>query len=374
MSLDKSVRLRRSAWGFVMSRQATDWLAENLSEVSRTTLPNGRGLGQDGMVLLYYFCDRTNKEGVFFMQIRTMMDETGIAMSSVKRLLAQFRQQGWITATGKTVSYRGTGTPTPEYLLTLVPSITKLYRSGLHASLQLDTSNLAEPLQELDNTYFLDLQPEPEPEPNPQPEPRSVVSKSARQEKAGINANEVLKICMELETESMTTRGEPILPGIIKRWKADYPTLIAQAMKDKPGETAEELAWHCHDLRTEARTGRKAQGSYTGVIPRPAPARQLPDAPKGMEGCLVCAGQGYALIRDHAGVATTRKCVCKGGTWTGETTQVPTQERVNTDQSANTDIPAPGATADPQSDARDLRDITGQLTRKLAPPIKPLQE
>jgi len=190
-----------------MSRQATDWLAENLSEINTTTLPNGRGLGQDGMVLLYYFCDRTNKEGVFFMQIRTMMDETGIAMSSVKRLLAQFRQLGWITATGKTVSYRGTGTPTPEYLLTLVPSITKLYRSGLQASLQLDTSNLAEPVQELDNTYFLDLQPEPEPEPNPQPEPRSVVSKSARQEKAGINADEVLKICMELETESMATRG-----------------------------------------------------------------------------------------------------------------------------------------------------------------------
>ena len=236
------------------------------------------------------------------------------------------------------------------------------------------TDNLAKPLQDMNAQHFFDTETEPETQTDTDTEPGSVVSESARQEKAGINAAEVLRICIELETESMTTRGEPILPGIIKRWKADYPTLIAQAMKDKPGETAEELAWHCHDLRTEARTGRKAQGSYTGVIPRPAPARQLPDAPKGMEGCLVCAGQGYALIRDHAGVATTRKCVCKGGTWTGETTQVPTQERVNTDQSANTDIPAPGATADPQSDARDLRDITGQLTRKLAPPIKPLQE
>ena len=56
------------------------------------------------------------------------------------------------------------------------------------------------------------------------------------------------------------------------------------------------------------------------------------------------------------------------------TSHKPIQERVSTDQSANTDIPAPGATADPQSAARDLRDITGPLMRKLAMPIKPLQE
>jgi hypothetical protein len=300
------------------------------------------------------------------MQIRTMMDETGIAMSSVKRLLAQFKQQGWITPTGKTVSYRGTGTPSPEYLLTLVPSITKMYRSGLQAGLQLDTSNLAKPVQELDNDYFLDLQPEPEPEPNPEPEPEplsgSVVSKSARQEKAGISVNEVLKICIEFESEGMRLRDKPILPGLVKAWKADYPTLIAQAIKDRPGDTAEELAWHCHDLRTEARTGRKAQGSYAGVIPR-ATAK----APK--EKCSYCDGSGFHELQPGY-----RKCVCIGGTYTGEPTQVPTQERVSTDQSAFTDIPAPGGSADPQSGARDLRDITDQLRRKLAPPIKPLQE
>jgi len=99
-----------------------------------------------------------------------------------------------------------------------------------------------------------------------------------------------------------------------------------------------------------------------------------------MEGCLVCDGQGYVLIRDNAGIATTRKCVCKGGTFTGEghhdiePTQVPTQERVSTDQSGNTYIPTPGGSADPQSGARDLGDITGQLLRKLAKPIKPLPD
>jgi hypothetical protein len=275
----------------------------------------------------------------------------------------------------------GRGRPTPIYALIGVPNEYKPEkidaendRITIPISIPGDSSNLAEPLQPKENDYFLDSEPEPEPEREPEPDSSSVVSKSARQEKAGINADEVLKICIELETESMTTRGEPILPGLVKRWKADYPTLIAQAMKDKPGDTAEDLAWHCHDLRTEARTGRKAQGSYAGTLPRSAPARQLPDAPKGMEGCLVCDGQGYALIRDNAGIATTKKCVCKGGTWTGEPTHEPTQERVNTDQSANTYLPTPGDPADPQSDARNLGDITGELMRRMAKPIKPLPE
>jgi hypothetical protein len=233
-------------------------------------------------------------------------------------------------------------------------------------------------VQELDNDYFLDLQPEPEPEPNPEPEPEplsgSVVSKSARQEKEGINADEVMRICIELETEGMTLRGAPIQPGIVKTWKADYSRLIAQAIAEGHGDTADDVAWHCHNLRTEARTGRKAQGLYAGTLPRSAPGRQLPDAYKGIEDCLVCGGDGYGIVRDKAGVPTTRKCVCKGGTWEGETTHEPTQERVSTDQGAYTDIPAPGASADPQSGARDLGDITGQLLRKYAKPIKPLPD
>jgi hypothetical protein len=358
-----------------MSRQATDWLAENLAEINKTTLPNGRGLGQDGMALLFYFCDRTNpKDGVFFMDIKTMMHETGLSMTAVKRLLAQFREMEWITPTGKTVSYMGRGKPSVEYLLTLVPAITQKYRTGAQEGAQLGTSNHGKPVQSLDTDYFLGLEPEPEPDTEPEPEPGSVVSKSARQEKEGISVDEVLRICIELETEGMTLRGAPIQPGIVKSWKADYSRLIAQAIAEGHGDTADDVAWHCHNLRTEARTGRKAQGLYAGTLPRPAQGRQLPNALKGMEGCLVCDGQGYALIRDDAGIGKPRKCVCAGGTWTGETTQVPTQERVSTDQSANTYIPTPGASADPQSDARDLRDITGQLMRRMAQPIKPLPE
>jgi hypothetical protein len=210
--------------------------------------------------------------------------------------------------------------------------------------------------------HFFDTETETETQTESESEPGSVVSESARQEKAGISVNEVLRICIEFESEGMRLRDKPILPGLVKAWKADYPTLIAQAIKDRPGDTAEELAWHCHDVRTEARTGRKAQGSYAGVIPRAAAK-----APK--EKCPYCDGSGFHELQPGY-----RKCVCIGGTFTGEPTQEPTQERVSTDQGANTDIPAPGGSADPQSGARDLRDITGQLKRRLAQPIKPLPE
>ena len=368
-----------------MSHSATKWLAENLPALRRVTYTDASGKERnafrgEGFALAFYICDASNTYGTVMMTRETMSEKSGVSKVEIDRLLAAWIRGGFIKQVGVD-RYRGRGRPTPVYALIGIPNEYKPEkidaenaRITIPISIPGDSSNLAEPLQPKETDFFLDSEPEPDSDSDSEPDSGSVVSESARQEKAGINAAEVLRICIELETESMTTRGEPILPGLVKRWKADYPTLIAQAMKDKPGDTAEELAWHCHDLRTEARTGRKAQGSYAGTLPRPATARKLPDAYKGIEGCLVCGGDGYGIVRDDKGVPTTRKCVCKGGTWEGEPTQENTQERVSTDQSTNTDIPAPGATADPRSAARDLRDITGQLTRKLAPPIKPLQE
>ena len=363
-----------------MSKNALFYYSENLRMVQEATFTTDAGkvygLGENGRDLLIFLCGAANekREFSFYMGYDYMSEETGIHVSTLKRLMKGFEQLGWITRTGNLISHMGRGAPTVEYALTFYPPVAEIMRTGRPTSRPGATDNLAKPLQDMNAQHFFDTETEPETQTDTDTEPGSVVSESARQEKAGINAAEVLRICIELETESMTTRGEPILPGLVKRWKADYPTLIAQAMKDKPGETAEELAWHCHDLRTEARTGRKAQGSYAGTLPRPATARKLPDAYKGIEGCLVCGGQGYGIVRDDKGVATTRKCLCKGGTWEGETTHETTHERVSTDQSGNTDIPAPGATADPRSAAKDLRDITGQLSRKFATPIKPLQE
>jgi hypothetical protein len=368
-----------------MSLNATKWLAKNMPALKRVTYTDASGKERnafrgEGFALAFFICDASNSYGTVMMTRETMSELSGVSKVEIDRLLSAWIRGGFIEQVGVD-RYMGRGRPTPIYALIGIPNEYKPEkidaenaRITIPISIPGDSRNLAEPLQPKENDYFLDSEPEPEPEKEPEPDSLSVVSKSARQEKAGIDADEVLRICIELETEGMTLRGAPIMPGVIKKWKAEYPSAIAKAIAERHGETAEDVAWYCHNLRAETRTGRKAQGSYAGVLPRTVPGRQLPDAPKGMEGCLVCGGDGYGIVRDNKGVPTSRKCVCKGGTWQGETTHETTHERVSTDQSAYTDIHTPGASADPQSGARDLRDITDQLRRKLAPPIKPLQE
>jgi hypothetical protein len=367
-----------------MSKPAYVRLVERIPAIRKMQYTDSTGkprhIGETGAWLLMYLCSELNKDGTFFMTAEAMRELTGTStVAEIRRLLAGFEQLGLITRTGEEISYLGRGRPSPIYAMTFIPGLWKPEPITSPISSPVDSPqatnrNTDEPYRERENSFLSEIEPEPEPEPDSEPDSVSVVSKSARQEEGGISADEVMRICIELETEGMTLRGAPIQPGIVKAWKADYSRLITEAIAKRQGDTADDVAWHCHNLRTEARTGRKAQGSYAGVLPRPAPGRQLPNAPKGMEGCLVCGGDGYGIVRDDVGVATSRKCVCKGGTWEGETTQVPTQERVSTDQSGNTYIPTPVASADPQSGARDLGDITDQLTRKWSKPIKPLPD
>lgn len=359
-----------------MSKLALFHYSENLRMVQEATftVPSGKayGLGENGRDLLIFLCGAANekREFRFHMGYDYMSEETGIHVSTLKRLMKGFEQLGWITRTGNLISHMGRGAPTVEYALTFYPPVAEMMRTSRPTSRPGATDNLAEPLQDMEAHHFFDTETEPETQTEPEPEPGSVVSESARQEKAGINADEVLRICIEFESESMRLRDKPIQPGLVKAWKADYPTIIAQAMKDRPGDTAEELAMHCHDLRTEARTGRPATGSYSNFLPRQAPIRTMPKPKEAWKDCPTCEGKGYYLT-DPTGVSkATSYCSCT----MSEPTQVPTQERVSTDQSAYTYIPTPGGSADPGSGARDLGDITGQLMRKLAKPIKPLQD
>lgn len=359
-----------------MSKPAWEYLTTHLPEIRQAVLPNtGSKIGEPGLALLLYLSGQTNPQGEFFMTAKTMQEETGLAtLRQVEKLLAGFVALGWITPTGETNRYMNRGRPTPVYVLTLFPQYARLFTQTLHKSDEIPSGETVEELSKAngqkDYKNIREIEPEPEPEPDSEPDSVSVVSKSARQEKAGISADEVMRICIELETEGMTLRGAPIQPGIVKAWKADYSRLIAEAIAKRQGDTADDVAWHCHNLRTEARTGRKAQGSYAGVLPRQAPVRTMPKPKEARKDCPTCEGKGYYLT-DPTGVSkATSYCSCT----MSEPTQVPTQERVSADQSGNTYIPTPVASADPQSGARDLGDITDQLRRKLAKPIKPLQD
>jgi hypothetical protein len=372
-----------------MSKPAWEYLTTHLPEIRQAVLPNtGSKIGEPGLALLLYLSGQTNTQGEFFMTAKAMQEETGLAtLRQVEKLLAGFVALGWITPTGETNRYMNRGRPTPVYVLTLFPQYARLFAQTLNKSEKIPSGETVEELSKAngqkENDYFLESEPEPEPDSKSEPDSDSSDIKSVRQEKEGINADEVMRICIELETESMTLRGAPILPGLVKGWKADYSRLIPQAIKDRPGDTADDVAWHCHNLRTEARTGVKAQGSYAGVLPRPAQVRQSSNAPKRV--CGRCENKNRD-IPGYEGLSTqwdidpesgsyiyTRCKECNGtGHKELEPTQVPTQERVSTDQSDYIDIPPPVASADPQSGTRNIGDITGQLKRKLAKPIPPL--
>jgi hypothetical protein len=338
------------------------------------TTPAGKvyGLGENGRDLLVFLCGAANekREFCFHFGYDYLSEETGIHVSTLKRLMKGFEQLGWITRTGKQVSHMGRGTPQAEYALTFYPPVTEMMRTSRPTSRSGATDNLAKPMQDMEAHDFFDTETETKTDTEPDTDTEPVLTDPAEQKKGRITADEVLRICIELENESMTLLSKPVLPGLIRKWKADYPTIIAQALKDRPGDTAEEVAIYCHDLRTQAFTGRPATGSYNNFLPRPAPTRTMPKPKEAWKDCPTCEGKGYYLT-DPTGVSkATSYCSCT----TGESTQVPTQERVSTGESGNTYIPTPGGSADPQLDTRSIGDITGQLMRKLAQPIKPLPD
>jgi hypothetical protein len=392
-----------------MSKPAWEYLTTHLPEIRQAVLPNtGSKIGEPGLALLLYLSGQTNPQGEFFMTAKTMQEETGLAtLRQVEKLLAGFVALGWITPTGETNRYMNRGRPTPVYVLTLFPQYARLFAQTLNKSEEIPSGGTVEELskanRQKDYKNFRQIEPEPEPEPDSEPEPRSVVSESARQEKAGIFADEVLTICIELETEDMALRGEPILPGLVKRWKAEYPSLIADAIGKGHNDTAENVAEYCHNVRTEARTGRPATGAYRNYLPRPA---QVTNAPKRL--CGRC-GNKNRDIPGHVGRSTQYDLdpvtgsyvytTCKQCNGTGykelepspaddyfptdepaddyfhdEPTHEPTHERVSTDQDAYTYIHTPGGSADPQSGARNIRDIEKGLLLRLTKPIKPLPD
>jgi hypothetical protein len=222
-----------------MSRQAQDYLSEHLPEIRRatytdTTKKTGtRHIGENGLALLVYLCDHTNREGVFFMSARSMQEGAGIAtIREVRRLLAGFTELGWITPTGETVSYHGRGTPTPVYALTLLPGVVVNAKSDL-SSVPGDTpktiEKTTEPLTHKGENEKTDRKTEPEPE--PQPGAGWAWDKKHDQLLADILA------CEDMAGDK----------GNLKTWLVkQYKPLVVRALRDKP---APDLVAWCLDMR-----------------------------------------------------------------------------------------------------------------------------
>lgn len=334
-----------------MSRKAQDWLTENLPEVMRWTYTesNGksRGIGQDGLALLLYWCDRVNTKGTFFMQQRVMAEDTGLSLGAVKRLMKGLQDTGAITPTGEVISYEGRGKPTPEYRLTCVYGNTQTESLGIQPSTQpstqVDTCTDTKAKQDNTSTQIGKLEPEPKPETEPKPEPDQVSGQERQGKEWGKFHSEVLSECLTWERANFTgiDRG-----GLSKTWEKDYRPLVALAIETRPQATlTDQVSW-CVEQRHAHRPKPTTQAKPTQATP--TQTRYIPDPPTGSPDCEHGCDNGIHTLRDEYGIASPRKCVCAGGTYTA--TQEPTPERVTADSGTTTYIPTPGDSADPQSD------------------------
>lgn len=261
-----------------MSITATQYLAENLYDIRRATFTDEtgrtRGIGEDGLALLLYLCDRTNSRAVFFMTARTMSDETGTTLRVVRRLLAGFEALGWIQRTGELVRYMGRGKPTPEYALTLVPGLWENARIGAQlVPLQVPTGapkNSEKPNGGSVSSVGDETEPEPQPEPQPS---HSTGTRSQRDTAAGAGGELREQIVRQCEQRRRETYPGIDRGGLARHWATkDRPNAV-QAMREHPGADLETLVTATLALDSE----------YTPPAPPPAPRPPV---------CQVCQGKG----------------------------------------------------------------------------------
>lgn len=150
-----------------MSRQATEWVLSHLPEIRNTPYPDPdqpgklRALGGDGLALIMHLANITNKDGTIFQTVTTLAEESGVTPRVVTRLLGGFELLGWITRTGREISYQGRGRPTPEYALTLVPKVRPTTDQMSHRTVEKTTK----PNNEKEKGEKVETETEPQPEP-----------------------------------------------------------------------------------------------------------------------------------------------------------------------------------------------------------------
>lgn len=370
-----------------MSLSATKWLAENLPALRRVTYTDASGRVRnafkgEGFTLAFYFCDASNKYGTVFMTREVMSEKTGIPKPEIERLISAWIRGGFIEQVGEE-RYMDRGRLTPIYALVGIP---KEYKPAvieaenalitIPVTIPGDSRKNNKTVQTKESTVFFDSEPEPEPDSEPEPQPGSPKSddlQAGRQRKE----EEVLRLCIGLEIESMSKRNRVVKPGLRKIWEREYPLLIAKAIEQGQGTTHEAMAQYCYDIRSVERTG------YTSSD---TPA-QVPTTKRPKEVCGRCENKNTD-IEGHEGLTTQYNLIdnsftpCELCNGTGyhdreplteydyfpadeEPTPIePPTKRVSAGVIGNTYIPTPPGSADPQSFTQLVRDISQNFTHK----------
>ena len=251
-----------------MSRHLVEWLLRNPID-----LPPVENVGADrAWRVLIGLADHAHENtGAMWASDRTQERETGLERRGIIQPVRQALEvAGWLVDTGK----RGArGVRVYELV---IPGYSRPVASGEgdHAQTEL---NKTPPLP-------------------PKPEHRS-----ERQETPGGGIeNEVMTGVLEREGRTVQNPGA----GIKRNWRTEYAPIIRQAVQAHPDWRIPALVDHCFNLRNDL---------------APSPTSHADNYAGGAPDCPHCHGAGYGLVRDNQGIATTRKCVCVGGTWEGAT-------------------------------------------------------
>jgi hypothetical protein len=127
--------------------------------------------------------------------------------------------------------------------------------------------------------------------------------KSEREETpggGGSKNDEVLAGCIERERRTVQTAGV----GLVNKWRREYAPIIRQELERDPEGQVNALADRCFNLRNDLAT---------------SPTSHAPTYEGGAPDCPHCEGKGYGRPYGSDGLQKSARCVCKGGTWKGET-------------------------------------------------------
>jgi hypothetical protein len=163
---------------------------------------------------------------------------------------------------------------------------------------------------------------------------------------------EIERLVIEIETATEQRKGKEVGVSFLSHWRKDYQPIICEAIEQCPGRSAEEKAKWSYAKRHGQRLPRY-ETPQANTERYQEPVIEYSDTEMSEE--------NRAKLREISKRAKPMR-------------HKPSQERVSTEQSDTQALSTLSGSADPLSGARDLRDITGQLRRRLAVPIIPLPD
>jgi hypothetical protein len=275
--------------GVVMSSETLYWVATNGRTVY-ANVPTSRQVGRQFLcrVIENLALHAEESTGLVWISDRAQESELGEDRRDIRNARELLVSEGWLTDTGETRNRAKVWKLSlPGYTWATQNTPVSGRANGRANGRGVGRDN--PPLTEQNRTTPL----------TPQREHKSEREQTPGGE--GSKSDEVLAGCVE--RERITTPNARA--GLVNHWRKEYRPLVSQALERDPDGQVSDLAQRCYNLRNGLAT---------------SPTSHAPAYEGGTPDCHHCNGAGYGLVRDTQGIATSRKCVCVGGTYEGETT------------------------------------------------------